>query len=170
MRTVPPSRTTTLFTMSMPTPRPEIVGGRGSRAEAGLEDELEQLQRRPAFHLRCGRQSAANGRLAQRAGVDAAPVVPHGDEDPIALLLGRDEELSGRRLAALDPFGGRFEAVVEGVADHVNQRLGNLFDDFLVELRLAAADRQLDFLVEGTAPDRAPIAETRRRPWKAAAS
>ncbi len=30
----------------------------------------------------------------------------------------------------------------------MNQRLGNLLDDFLVELGLAAANRELDFLVE----------------------
>ena len=43
---------------------------------------------------------------------------------------------------------GRFNAVVEGVADQVAQRIADLFEDGSVELGLLALDDELDFLVE----------------------
>ncbi len=42
----------------------------------------------------------------------------------------------------------RLDAVVDGVADQMRERLGDLVDDPLVDLGLAAANGELDFLVE----------------------
>jgi hypothetical protein len=43
-----------------------------------------------------------------------------------------------------------FDAVVDGVAHHVRQRVADLFDDGLVELSIGAGDHQFDVLAEIT--------------------
>ena len=89
-----------------------------------------------------------DGDGAQHLQIDPAPVVFQRDQDAVALLLGRENQLAGGRLAAALAIGRRLDAVIDGVANQVNQRLGDLLDDFLVELGLAAANRELDFLAE----------------------
>ena len=89
-------------------------------------------------------------RRPQLDRVYAAAVVPHDDDDPIAFLFRPNQELAGRGFAAPNSFAGRLDAVIDRVAEQVNQRLGNLLDDLLVELRFAAPDRQDHFLVEGS--------------------
>ena len=146
------------------------VGRRRPRAEAGLEDQVEKLLGRPSIDLARGRHAPLDGHRAQHLQVDAAPVVFQRDQDAIALLLGREHQLAGRRLADALADGRRLDAVVDGVANEMNQRLGDLLDDFLVELGLAAANREVDFLVEACARGRAPRAGTRRTPTRPAAS
>ena len=73
----------------------------------GWKTRSSSCTRGPALQLHCGRQSAANRRRAQRLGIDAAAVVADGNEDAIALLLGRDQELAGCRLDLANPLGGR---------------------------------------------------------------
>ena len=131
-----------------PDAAPRDVGGGRARAEAGLEDELEQLRRAPALQIRGGRERAANRRGAQLLRIDAAAVVADGNEDAVSLLLRRDQELARGRLDLAKPLGRALDAVIDRVPHQVNQRIRDLLDDLLVELRLTAADRDLDFLVE----------------------
>ena len=49
-------------------------------------------------------------------------------------------------LAGGDALLGRFEAVVDGVADHVGQRIGQLVDDGLVDLGVLALGDEADRL------------------------
>ena len=122
------------------------VGDRIRGAQAGVEDELVDLLRR---QNRAGRDHAALDRLGQHpVAVDAAPVVGDADHHPLAALPGADRDRALARLAGPLTLLRRLDAVVHGVADDVNQRLGQLVDHRAVDLRVFARDIGLDLLAE----------------------
>ena len=148
-RTAPPRRSTTLLTTSMPTPRPET----SVADERVLKPGWKIKSRSCSGDQRSISLADANCRLvghgSQHLQVDPASVVFQRDQNAVALLLGRENQMAGRGFAeALANLGG-LDAMIHRVADQVNQRLGDLLDDFLVELGLAAANLELDFLAEG---------------------
>ena len=75
------------------------VGGQRARAETGLEDHVEKLLGRPAIDIARGGHTALDGDGAQHRQIDAAPVVFQRNQNAIALLLGRQDQMSGGRLA-----------------------------------------------------------------------
>ena len=63
-------------------------------------------------------------------------------------MAGRQSHRGRHRLAKRASLLGRLDAVVQGVADQVAQRVADLFQDGPVELGLLAFDDQLDLLVQ----------------------
>jgi hypothetical protein len=57
--------------------------------------------------------------------------------------------LSGRVLPFCTAFLRRLKTMVDGIADHVNQRIADLFEDGLVQLDAFSFDDELNFLSEG---------------------
>ena len=57
-------------------------------------------------------------------------------------MIGVEGDDPGCRFAA--PFRRRFDAVIEAVADQMNQRIADFLDDRLVDFGLLAADLQFD--------------------------
>jgi hypothetical protein len=53
-----------------------------------------------------------------------------------------------RRLAGTAPHLGRFEAVVQAIAQDMDQRVGQRLDDILVGLGILALEHQLHVLAE----------------------
>jgi hypothetical protein len=80
--------------------------------------------------------------------VDAAAVVGHRDHDLGAERHGLNPDRAPGRLAGRQPGLGRLDAVVDGVADQVEQGVGDLLQHPPVELGLLAAQLQLDRLAE----------------------
>ncbi len=80
--------------------------------------------------------------------VDAVAVVPDLDHDAAAGVAGGDRQRAGGRLAGRDSLLRRLEAVVERVADEVDEWVAEGVDDGPVELGLAAEEFQLDLLAE----------------------
>ena len=95
-----------------------------------------------------GHEALLDGLLAQDAGVHAAAVVLDGDHDHPVGVAGVEAELALGRLADRDALLGRLDAVVEGVADEVAQRVADLLEDGPVELGLLALDDQRDLLAQ----------------------
>ncbi len=93
------------------------VGRRRARAEARLEDQVEQLLGRPSIDLARGGHPPLDGDRAQHLQIDAAAIVFQRDQDAVALLLGRQDQLPGGRLADALAIGGRLDAVIDGVAN-----------------------------------------------------
>ena len=129
---LPPKASTCSLTASSPTPRPAMpltsLGGR----EARLREHLGER--------------AGPARLGQRRLGDAAAVVGDRDLDRAAALLGAQLQPPALRLAGPRALLGRLDAVGDGVAQDVDERLGEPFEDGAVELRLGAEDDQLDLL------------------------
>ena len=122
------------------------------RREAGPEDQLECLVVVEVVDI-----DASPDRLRPHPlDVDAAAVVADGDDD-LRSELHRVQ--SHRRLCRLarrgSPFG-RFDAVIDGVADEVEQGIRELVQHPAIQLRVLAAHFPADVLAQALWPRRAP--------------
>ena len=131
-------------TTSRPTPRPER-----SVTVRAVEKPSEKMSWTASLSLKTSsgpHQPLLDGPAAHLVDVDPAPVV-HDGEDHLVRFLGRGQEQgAGRRLAAGHPHVGGLDAVVDTVADHVDEGLAELVDDGLVDPGLLALEDQLDLL------------------------
>ncbi len=105
--------------------------------EAGLEDGRQQLA--------VGRRSAASDdgagagqRLPHLLAIDAPAVVGELDEHQLAFLAGADLQVGAGGLACRLALGRVLHPVGEGVAQQVQQGVGHLLDQRLVQLDVAA--------------------------------
>ncbi len=109
-----------------------------------MEDELQQLvvRKRRARRQQAGLLCLGPHSLA----VDAAAVVGDGDDHLGARLAGgQDDAARGGLAGRLAQLGG-LQAVVGGVADQVDQRVGEALDHRLVQLGGLALGGQFDGL------------------------
>ena len=112
-----------------PAPRKigDFLGGR----EARFEDEAPHLL---VGHRLVGRH-AELARLGEDAlAVEPAPVVGDLDDHAAAAVGGAHEERAAFGLAGGEAFLRRLDAVVDGVAHHVGERIDQQLDQLLVEL------------------------------------
>src|SRR5271165_1636916 len=121
---------------------PGNFGDLGGRAETRTEDEIEGLGlvQQGSFLGRC--EAEFDGFGANFPGIDAAAVVADLDDDLVALMIGVETDHALRRLTRLTAFFGRFNAVADGVADQVRERLGDRVENSFVEIGLLPAERQ----------------------------
>src|ERR1700732_5244549 len=84
-------------------------------------------------------QAALNGAVPHAAIVDAASVIPYFDVDVISAVIGAQADFSELRLPSGDAILAGFDAVGDGVAHQVNEGIGNLLDDTVVQFRFTAA-------------------------------
>jgi hypothetical protein len=145
--TQPPRCSMLLRTTSMPTPRPETSVTTLAVEKPGMKMTAGS-RRRSWLGLLAGHQALLDDGPAQRGGIHALAVVLDGDQDAAVGVAGGQAHGRRERLAERAPLVGRLDAVVQGVADQVAQRVADLFEDGPVELGLLAFDDQLDFLVE----------------------
>ena len=85
----------------------------------------------------------ADAAAFERAGadffvVDAAAVVFYFDEDVIAAMIGADGQAAFFGFAVARASFRLFDSVRYGIADQVNQRIGNLLNNIVVELGFRA--------------------------------
>ena len=80
--------------------------------------------------------------------VDPAAVVHDADVDRVAALARRDRQHAGLALARGEAVGRRLDAVVDRVADDVQQRVADQLDHLAVELDLAVLELDEDLLAE----------------------
>ncbi len=70
--------------------------------------------------------------------VDAAAIVLYFNVDLIAAMVGAQGNQSLLSLAALVALLGGLDAMGDGVAYEMDQRIGDLLDDAVIQVRLAA--------------------------------
>ncbi|GAB3830530.1 hypothetical protein GCM10027610_019090 [Dactylosporangium cerinum] len=92
--------------------------------------------------------AALDGLAEDAVAVEAAAVVVDLDDDGTGVVERVEPQLAPHRLALPLTVGAGFDAVVQRVADQVEQRVADPLDEGLVHLRLAAGDDQVDVLVE----------------------
>ena len=116
------------------------IGGR----KAGQEDQVVDLLVR---HADTGGDKAALHRFLQNAGaVDAPSVILHFDDDAARAMPRRKVDGAAARLSDPLPLVGGFKPVVDRVADHVGQRIDQIFDDRLIDFGRFTGGRELDLL------------------------
>ena len=108
------------------------------RAEAALENQRNRF----AVFQRVGvlrrNQGQLDGLLFHALGVNAAPIVLNFDNDLIALVARRHGNDSLTRFPCLFALFRRFDAVINRVADEMNQRLAQHIHDGFVQFRFRA--------------------------------
>ena len=117
-----------------------LAGGR----ESGLEDQLQRLLVRKLLLRR--HQPERDRAVAHELEIHARAVVGDGDDDFRALALQRDVDDAGLVLAAGDAGRRQFDAVDDGVADHVLEGRQHPLQHLAVELARGAVDADLHLL------------------------
>ena len=119
---------------------------------AGGETRLkQQVQGRPARQVRRprgGDEPLADRRLRDAREVDAPAIVLDGEDHLAGSLDGAQAQHADPRLAGRLPLGGRFQPMVQRVADQVRQRVGEGIEHAAVQLQLATADFQAHLPVQ----------------------
>src|SRR5207302_7033085 len=113
-------------------------GDRSAGGETVAEDELVELGGQHRLGLGRGNDVALDGDLLDAGVVETASVVGDLDEEHVALLLHADDEGAFAVLAAGLADLGRLDAVIDGVADEVDERPSQRLQDAPVERQLAA--------------------------------
>src|SRR4029079_11233687 len=102
---------------------PDAAAGNGRdlarRGKAGLEDQRETLPVGQSSPTALVQGSRGDRLLDQLLPVDSAAVIVDVDQDLVARLACRDGENSDLAFAGLEPFRGKLDPVVDGVADDV---------------------------------------------------
>ncbi len=125
------------------------AGNALGRREPRPEDQLHCLALAHAGRL-VGRDQAALDRLALDAReVHARPVVGDFDDDVPALMIGAQQELARRRLAARLALPRRLQAVIAGVAHQMRQRVLDRLHDGAVKLGVGPLHVELNLLAAG---------------------
>jgi hypothetical protein len=124
---------------------PAQVGRDFLRREPRHEDEREHLARRELLRLF---GVTTPRRIAASTSTSGSMPAPSSSTSMTTWLP------FWKALSAIVPMGAcpreplvaRLDAVIDRVADHVHQRVGELFDDELVDLRLGARDDEVHLL------------------------
>ncbi len=87
-----------------------------------------------------GAMSPVRWLCSESFGVDAAPIVGDFNDHLVALVIGVQADCSLRGLARFAALFGRFDAVADGIAHQVRQRLGDGVENALVEIGFLSAD------------------------------
>ena len=119
-----------------------LLGG----GKPGAKDQVEDVgpfQRLVGLH-----QSAFHGLGTDALGGEPAAIVLNLDDDEASLMKSPQRDRARGRLACRHAGCGQLDAVISGVADHVNERIGEFLDQRAVELRLLTLEPQVDLLAE----------------------
>ena len=121
---------------------------RGGR-ETGQEDQPQQALRTHPRGLLRRDEALFDGAIADAFGVDAAAVIADLHIDLPPFVVGAETDAALRLLSRRQALRRRFNAVVDGVANQMRQRVADGFDQGLVQFGLAAFGFQMDFLAAG---------------------
>jgi hypothetical protein len=96
-----------------------------------------------------GDDPALEGGARHQVRVDTGAVVRHLDDDVAALVVGAQRQHALGRFAGRHPHGRWLDAVVDGVAHQVGERVLDRFEQAAVQLGLPALHRQPHLLAAG---------------------
>ncbi len=113
----------------------------------GRKREGEDLARRHVFHVVFGDEPEPRRALQENRGVHSAPVVLDLDDDVVPFLEGVERDRADGGLAHRETLVTHLDRVIDRVPDHVHHRVGELFDDELVDLRLRPGHDEVHLLV-----------------------
>ena len=120
---------------------------RPSSRRARTRGQAAQRSRRA--HLLRGEHSTPHGRLAHRRRVDAATVIGHCHDEARVREARIDANRSNLGLSARNPLVGRLDAVIDGVADELQERRTQLIESCARNLEIASTDDKPHLLLGG---------------------
>ena len=93
-------------------------------------------------------ESAGNGTIPNPFDVDATAVVADRNDDTVAPMRRGEPHRGHLRLATAQPHVGRFDPVVDGIADKMDERVAKFVDHSLVEFGLLSRKLERHALAE----------------------
>ncbi len=120
------------------------IGNTLSRGEARHKNQIVDLVFRER-HIACD-QPAFTCFLENALGIDPRAVVTHLDDDPSAAMLGRKPYRAFLGFARGRTRFRRFDAVIDGVANDMGERIAQTLDDRTVDLGVFADHFKAGFL------------------------
>ena len=135
----------------------------------GQEDQVQQFA---VAHARClvrGDQALVQSLLLDALEIDSRAVIGDFDIDLPAFVEGAQEEAPLRGFSSGHALFRRLNAVIDGVADQVGERILDGFDEGLVEFRLLAFHLQADLFPTSRRQDHARRGEICSRCFRWAA-
>ena len=167
--TMPPMRSMFERTTSMPTPRPEIAV-----TCLAVDRPASKISASCSRGLSCAASALSRMPAAMAFSTSFLPSMPRPSSwMSIRIWLPDWRAETARmpisRLPALSRSAGSLDAVVDGIADDVGQRIADHLDHLAIELDVAAFDIDQDLLAELGATGRGPCAAGRRTDSRSAA-
>src|ERR1700688_1033625 len=104
-----------------------------------MEEHFAQIALGKAISRFRGDEAALNSTVPHAVIVDAASVILHLDVDMISPVISAQANFADLRLASGDTILAGFDSMCDRVAHQVNQRIGNLLDDAVIQFGFAAA-------------------------------
>jgi hypothetical protein len=104
-----------------------------SRGKAGVEDDPHHLRGTHLRQLVAREEALATRDLSNSIAVDATPVVRNLDEDHVALLFDTNDERSRTVLASCGTNCRGLDAVIERVANQMNEGALQLFENTAID-------------------------------------
>src|SRR5215472_6531459 len=108
-------------------------GFHGGGGKAGVEKLFAQVAFGEAIRGFVRNEAAIDGTLLDTGIVNAAAVVFDFDVDVVAAVVGAEGDLALLGFARGGADLREFDAVRDGIADEMNERIGDLLDDVVVE-------------------------------------
>src|SRR5215472_810967 len=96
-----------------------------------------------------GNQAALDGALLHTLIIDPAPVIFDFKVDVVATVIGAQRDFSRRGLARCNAVAAELDSMRHGIAHQMDERIGNLLNNVVIEFGLASGEFQLDFLIRG---------------------
>jgi len=125
------------------------LGFYGSGGETGMEKHFAKIALGEASGGFRRNETALGGALFYALVVDAAAVVFDFHVDVVATVIGAERNFADFGFAGRGAIGGVFNAVGDGIADEMDERIGNLLNDVVVEFGLAAGEIEMDLFTGG---------------------
>src|SRR6185369_13987791 len=130
---------------------PDSASGKFRLARSGREARMEEeFQHVAIFHLLRllrSQETGFDGSLTDLAVIDAAAVVFDLDVDMVAAMVSANSDTSLVGLPGVISLFVALDAVGDGVTYKMQQRIGDLLDDVVIELGFRTGQRYFDLLV-----------------------
>ena len=126
-------------------PAAGLVADLFGRGESRQENELDRFSFRHVLGDVRADQSPLDRFGANLLDIESGAVVFDFDQDGVAAMGGMQIDRTGRRLPLRDAHGRRFDAVVDGIAHQVHQRIHQSLDHARVHFGVLTGRDQGDF-------------------------
>jgi len=97
-----------------------------------------------------GDEAALDGAVLHALVIDATAVVFDFDVNMIAAMVGAQGNFAGFRFSGGAALGSVFDAMRNGIANEMDQRVGYLLNDVVVQLGFTAGEIEFDLLAGGS--------------------
>src|ERR1700746_1395341 len=122
-------------------------GLHGSSRKAGMKQHFAQVTFGQAVRCLTRNETTFDGALPDPRVIDAPAIVLHFHVNVIAAMIGAEHDAALAGLSRSESAGGKLDAMRNRVPDQVDEGIGNLLDDVIVEFGFAARKIAFDLLL-----------------------